>query len=307
MIEGRAILWTLLTSMLIACTQHTESKQSAIPPAADTCILSVDSTADMYPYEEQIQYGENEYIPPAQTRLRFKNFNLIIHNFAGYDINGEGEERTYGGQFYEGVDKHGAHLNDDEIEQDGYEETLIVTADTVYLSESLANTHDNKIDKTLFEIVPNHSTDTYKISYCYLTAIYEMFEHVNVPDEEKEKLYANRFYRKEHTAFIAVPDSAKLFFKLITLKDNEQQAFYTNGSMSQEYYQKDLKRIRNQYGLKDTLIQYSGEGGSWYATLKKGTRIYGYDADSYLIRVERYADNKLAETKYIVIFIAYGC
>jgi hypothetical protein len=270
-----------------------------------------------YSHIQETNYNEEpEDSESKETRIRFKNFILVIHDFKGYEISikemtekEDGiEERTYWGQFGGGSDLNQATLNDNEIENEDYKETLIVLTDTLHLSESLVmGGNDNKINQTLFQIIPKIYGETYQISFCYLTSLYEMFQDRNLSEIEFEKRYKNRFFKKEHTDFVSIKDSLKLYFPLTLLSDHNEQAWYTNGTMSKSFYDKELERIKNKYSLSDTLIEFSGEGGASYATLNKDKRIFGYDTYAYLFKIDRLKDKKVLETKYIVIYIAYGC
>ena len=77
--------------------------------------------------------------------------------------------------------------------------------------------------------------------------------------------------------------------------------------MTKSFYKNDLERVKKKYALSDTLVMFSGEGGATYARLTKDKRLFGYDADAYLFKIERLQNNKLIESKYVVIYISYGC
>ncbi|MDV7397690.1 hypothetical protein RZS08_40190, partial [Arthrospira platensis SPKY1] len=135
--------------------------------------------------------------------------------------------------------------------------------------------------KTLFQIIPKIDGENYQISFCYLTSLYEMFRDRNLSEIEFEKLYKNRFFKEESTDYISIKDSSKFYFPLTLLSDHNEQAWYTNGTMSKSFYDKEIKRIKNKYSLSDTLIEFSGEGGASYATLTKDNKIFGYDTFAY--------------------------
>lgn len=304
---------TILVALLSCNGQSTNSKND-IRQASNN--FEVGDSSDYSQIQETSFNEEPEDSESKKTRIRFENFTLVIHDFKGYEtgINemtgreDEIGERTYRGQFGGGSDLNQAIFNDNEIENEDYKETLIILKDTLHLSESLVmGGNDNKINKTLFEIKPRTDNENYQISFCYLSSLYEMFQDRNLSEAEFEKLYGNRFFKKERTDFVAIEDSSRYYFPLTLLSDHNEQAWYINGTMTTSFYDKEHDRIKKKYSLSDTLIIFSGEGGSSYATLTNGSRIFGYDAYAYLLKVDRLKDKKIIETKYIVIYIAYGC
>ena len=124
-----------------------------------------------------------------------------------------------------------------------------------------------------------------------------MFQERNLSEIEFEKLYKNQFFKKESTDFVSIKDSSRFHFPLTLLSDHNEQAWYTNGTMSKSFYYKELDRIKNKYSLSDTLIEFSGEGGSSYATLTKDNKIFGYDTFAYLLKIDRLKDKKIIENK----------
>lgn len=309
---------TIITILLalLSCNGQNKGANSVSEIGQNPDIIEASDVSD-YSYIHQTSNNEEpEKTELKETRIRFKNFTLVIHDFKGYeirtnDISGNEDEvveKTYWGQFGGGSDLKQAILNDNEIENEYYKETLIVLTDTLHLSESLVmGGNDNKINQTLFQIIPKIDGENYQISFCYLTSLYEMFQDRNLSEIEFEKLYKNRFFKNESTDFVTIKDSTKFYFPLTLLADHNEQAWYTNGTMSKSFYDKEIKRIKNKYSLSDTLIEFSGEGGASYATLTKDNRIFGYDTYAYLLKIDRLKDKKILETKYIVIYIAYGC
>lgn len=304
---------TILISLL-SCNGQNHGASNKASNARTYYSFEASDVSD-YSHIQDTNYNEKpEDSESKETRIRFKNFTLVIHDFKGYIIgyNSEWEdeigERTYWGQFGGGSDLEQAILNDNEIENEDYKETLISLKDTLHLSESLVmGGNDNKINKTLFQIIPKIDGENYQISFCYLTSLYEMFQYRNLSEIEFEKLYKNRFFKEESTDYFSIKDSSKFYFPLTLLADHNEQAWYTNGTMSKSFYDTEIKRIKNKYSLSDTLIEFSGEGGSSYATLTKDKKIFGYDTFAYLLKINRLKDKKILETKYIVIYIAYGC
>lgn len=310
---------TIITILLalLSCNGQDKGAKSINDIGQTSDNFEVSDVSD-YSHIQETNYNEEpEDSESKETRIRFKNFTLVIHDFKGYEIGvnemtgreDEIDERTYWGQFGGGSDLKQAILNDNEIENEDYKETLISLKDTLHLSESLVmGGNDNKINKTLFQIIPKTDSENYKISFCYLTSLYEMFQdHRKLSENELEELYKNRFFKKENTAFVSINDSSTYFFPLTLVSHYSEQAEFSNGTMTQSFYEKELNRIKNKYSLSDTLIEFSGEGGASYATLTKDNKIFGYDTYAYLFKIDRLKDKKIIETNYIVIYIAYGC
>lgn len=245
-------------------------------------------------YEEQEEYRE--------TRLRFPKFTIVIHNFKGYDTYGEFGNRSYGGDFDVSRREGEAYLNDKvdslDIINDNYIETLIVVKDSIHLSESL---FDNRINGKLIQIIPNNQNDRFEISFCYLKDLVEMFDYKKLSWEQFDELYSKRFHKQESTEFIKLKDSLNFYFRTFDTSDENKYAEFLR------FHEKDFERIKQKYGFRDTLIEFRGEGGTAYATLTKNNKIFGYDADAELFRIKRYSGNKLKETKYIIVYYAYGC
>ena len=246
-----------------------------------------------------------------ETRIRFKNFILIIHDFIGYEIEtynkhrrkGETGQRSYWGQYGGGSQLGEAILNDTEINNEDYVETLIMLKDTLHLSETV---FDNK-NKYLFQVIPRTEEGEYKISFCYLMSLCEITHDEKLSDAELEKLYENRFFRKERTKFVSIKDSSNLFFPLVLLSDNNKQAG-AKGIMSQSLFDKEIDRIKMKYSLSDTLVDLEGEISRWMGgkTLTKDNKIFNYDSYAYLFKIEHVDKSKINDTKYVVIYMAYG-
>lgn len=282
---------------------------------------SLDNNNNSEPTEETKTIGE--------TRLRYKNFSLVFYNFEGYerdkDRNGDVYKQTYSLQFggnNENIIE--AEFNDneqnDEVSGDlnpNYEETLIVKKDTLHLSEQL---FDDRINNTLIEIIPNNKEDKFKMSFCYLSSLNEIFDNRNHKSKELDKLYENQLTYKEQTKFVNINDSANFYFRALPHTADMEEITVLNNkivpvkprntkaqiSWEQSFYEEEIKRIKKKYNLKDTLVIIPGEYDT-VATLTKNKKLFGYGYLSFLFRVERYNNNKLVETKYIVIEIASGC
>ncbi len=167
--------------------------------------------------------------------------------------------------------------------------------DTIYLDE-YPGPFMTIDENTMFELLAKNKSDNFSIEYCYITKVTELFIKNNLPEYEI----------RSQTEFAKIKDSLNVYYKFPMPKD-EDWARKTNGYMSKKLYNGDRRKIKNKFGFVDTLIAYSSEGGSYYASLKNKERLFSYDAESFLFRIKRFRNKELIESKYIAIKINYGC
>jgi hypothetical protein len=279
--------------------------------------MQVDTVAnEFYTRNEEAEVYDEEPPKPKETRLRYKDFTLVFHDFKGYESDWENDERIYFGQF--GGDDSGgeAVFNDEERYNEDYKETLIVKKDTLHLSEIL---FDDRINNTLIEIIPVNPDDRFKIYFCYLSKLGEIFDHRNRTNAEIDTFYSSNLSVDEQTRFYKLEDSASFFFRAlphtpdmveITVVENEIVPVQSNTKKQMDWeeqqYREELERIKKKYKLKDTLVVIPGEYTT-VVTLTRDQKLFGYGYESLLFSVEHYSRKKQVETKYIVIYIAYGC
>jgi hypothetical protein len=277
---------------LISCNgqqDKVENTKNVIEHTHDN--FEVSDVSNYSHIQETNSYEEPEDPESKETRIRFKNFTLVIHDFKGYEIvtsdinesEDEIKDRTYWGHYGGHSDLKQAILNDNEIDNEDYKETLISLKDTLHLSESLVmGGNDNRIwPTTLFQIIPNNSQDRFMVSYRYLSYLNDI---------------------KEQTPLYTLKDSAQYFFRALPHSSNTQEEF----DWVQYHYSKELDRIKKKYNLRDTLVVIPGEYNT-ELTLTNGNELFSYGYESYLFQIECYNNNKLIEKKYVVIYIAYGC
>jgi hypothetical protein len=254
---------------------------------------------------------------PKETLLRYPAFTVRIHDFKGYETEGEIGQRTYLGQFGgDGATSEQAHLNEDEIENLDYHEALIVVKDTLEISEIL---FDDRINNTLFEIIPQNEKDSFALSFCYLTSLNEIVDYSRFSEAEQALFDYNKLIHiPESTPFITIADSARLFFRALPHSSDMvavdvvdgQLVFDTNSAadiaLEEQQFATELERIKLKHGLRDTLVEFPSEYTT-IATLTKENTLFNYDYVAFQFRITRYSVNGEAETKYIIIYIAYGC
>lgn len=285
----------LLTCILLLCIGcHKVRKHSAV---ADIIADTTANSNDTIVYE-----SKEDSISYKDTYLRFPEFDLILHKFYGYYVNSE--DNTLVGDY--GVDLVKDSLTDTEL--------LVARRDTVKLSEDL----DERLNKTLLQLVPKNKDDRFKLSMAYVGHLWEYYDSILYAGdmERYEKVYHNV---RETTKYVKLTDSAQLYFRATPHTADMVPVVVKNGKMvmersttdaemkaEEQYYTKELDKIKRKYKLRDTLVEYPGEY-TYYGNLTGNKRIYGYEYESYIIKIERYRKKKLIETKYVVVSIMYGC
>jgi hypothetical protein len=197
-----------------------------------------------------------------------------------------------------------------------YCETLIAKQDTLFIGEDL----DNRFNNKLIEILPNEKGLNFKLSACYLTSLYEVFDYRNYSNEEIDSLYQSSQNFKDNTQYIPLQDSAQYFFRAfphtsdleeVTIKDGKVVTVEEQNTEKQKlselmYFENELNQIKRKYGLKDTLVIIPMEYDI-VATLTKNQQLYNYIYESFLVKIEVFRKKEKIETKYIQIYIMYGC
>jgi len=244
------------------------------------------------------------------TKIRYNNFSIIFHGFGSSVIQNSAREDV--------------HLPSGDIESEyniesgnrQSKESLILEIDTVFLSEEL----DERINNTLIQIIPKNKNDRFVISMGYLTSLNEIIDYRNHSQEEVGYFYDNSKAIEEKTKFILIKDSAGYFFRALPHTADMEEVTVVDGKVvpvkkrntqeqindEKRFYQDEIKRIKSKYRLKDTLVVIPGEYDV-VATLTKNKRLFGYNFESYLFRVDRHQGKNIFETKYILVWISYGC
>lgn len=285
-----------------------DSRSSMAFARADSMFLDEGaSTEEDDPGTEDDQDGQ-----ARKTRVRFPGFTVVFHNFTGY-IRDEGNQ--YVCQFGSYYASPGAELNDSEMDSVNYVETLIANNDTVSLSEIL---FDDRINNTPIQIVPNDSSDRFELSFCYLSLLGEIIDHRGLSSQELESRQTNMISFNESTAYYKISDSARYYFTALPHTPDMVEVKVENGALvsetntpaqiswEQNQWIEEFKRIKDKYGLRDTTVVIPGEYTT-VADLTKDKKLFGYGYQSFLFRIARYKEDKLLDTNYIVIAIAYGC
>lgn len=280
--------------------------------------LAVQNSENNNSFQENEPIGANQ---PKETRLRYTDFSIVFYDFKGYSVDYFGQSEDYSGKGYSSGDTSEAALNIEEkiigdSENKDYKETLIVKKDTLHLSEDL----DERINNTLIQIIPTNKNDMFKMSYCYLSNLGEIIDYRKYSRDELDKLYVNAIHLSEKTKYFTIKDSANFYFKALPHTSDMEAVTVVDGKVvpvkkgntkdqiawEQKQFEEEFNRIKKKYHLKDTLVVIPSESGLT-ATLTKDNKLFDYVYDSFLFRIDHYRNNKLIETKYIVIAITYGC
>jgi hypothetical protein len=310
----------LLILLCMACSKRTTAPltQTAV---ADT-ITAVNDTAGF-----DTAYNNTSDTLSRETRLRYNDFTVVLHDFDGYA--GMMFERGNSYPYYSDDEAENrshaqALLNVDERENEGYLKTLVVLKDTVSLYESFGDHgyDDNRINNTLLQIVPQNSGDTFKVSFCYLSRLSEIIDSRKYSGEELDALYeqAEARHIDEQTPYVQVRDSAGLYFRALPHMPDMEAVKVINGKITpvkrantrkqvneeERQWEREYKRIKKKYSLNDTLVVIPGEYDT-VATLTKDKKLYGYEYETFLFRIERFSNGKKAGAKYIAVTILYGC
>ncbi len=315
-------------------------------------VLGAGHTATAQDYEEEIYnweenrktlFGKTLADEPYEelnrrTRLSYDNFDVVIHDFnafidyrvsfcedcekqyypSAYETEAENAQNAEG--MFEDV-VIGYHAADQSTLT---EPTLIVFKDTLNLHESFGNENegDSRINNTLFQILPKHDKDKFKLSICYQTTLYEVLDIRDISEDLWEAWEAFELIREkydEQTEFIALKQTHKNFFLAMPHQADMIRAEIIDGEIvfpdlnnekqleeEQKIYDDELRRIKKKYELVDTLISIPGEYDT-YITLGRGKKLFSYSYERFLIKIERMEGDIRKETKFISIEILYGC
>jgi hypothetical protein len=232
--------------LLYACQKTQQQLINTDPQVQDT----IPSEADIVIYDSSADTAYHK-----DTYIKFAEFDIKLHKFYGYYIDE---------QNHEFITDYGADLVNDTVS--GIE-MLVARGDTVSLSEDL----DERLNKTVLQIVPKDKDDRFKLSMAYIGNLWEYYDSIryagNMERYEKERVTV-----KEPTKFVKLIDSANFYFHAtphtadmvpVDTKDGKMilKTSTTEKEMKAEedYYVNELDKIKKKYKLRDTLVEYPGE------------------------------------------------
>jgi len=244
-----------------------------------------------------------------ETRIKFSEFTVVLHDFKGYETDTENDIAYYFCSFNY-CDTSDATLYFEEEKT----EVLIARKDTVHLSEDL----NNRVNNSTIQIIPKNSSDRFEVSLQYETVVNEIIDYRELSDVEREHRYQNRVSILEKSKVIPLPDSANFHFKTVPHTSDMVELVEQNGEWApkmnpkkqlrkeQDFFEAEQNRMKKKYNLHDTLVEIPSELYA-VATLTDGIRLYDYFYATFVFRIDRYEARKFIESKYISIGIAYGC
>lgn len=275
----------------------------------------------------QPSFDVNAQSAPRETRIRFKNFTIIFHNFKGYALTDNPDPahwwddqvmpdtaslRVNWSEKYAWMPTH--DLKPDLNEN--YKETLLARKDTVILAESYAAEdyqYPNLLENPLIQVVPRFEGDSFTIEQCYVSGIYQAFDETGRSKEELEELYTRSIRIEENTEFTHMFDTATYFFreKLYT-PEVTTLAFGENGMQT---VKRDERAERNQkimesankeatrLAAKHGLSQAIGVEGTLdpKRTLTKDGLYFNAGISGHLFKVTRFHKGKKAESRYLKV------
>lgn len=172
--------------------------------------------------------------------------------------------------------------NTDPYETDGLAD-VIVTKDTLTINEY--GIPDD--DRILVQLMPKHKGDQFKVYYTILREVREQYDHRRHPpfDEWKKTMVNWKGYSQP----VKLKDSAVYYYRLPHRDITKEQ-----------------ENVKPLLSLRDTAVIVPSEGGN-YASVVYKDRPAHFELPWDMLKIERYRDGKLVETKYIRLIIESGC
>jgi hypothetical protein len=230
---------------------------------------------------------ERKYDDPSKnTHLSYPSFDLTIFDYEIYSTPYDKANRKL---IYPDSNNQSIGFDNDSIIY------LNVKKDTVSLVEWVFNIFGER----RLQILSKNKTDEYKISFCIEESIHEQFN--------MKTFYKRKFknYDAEEKAYQQWEKNAVKWTgitKYRVLKDSTN-GYFILPKIDIESYEKERKKL---FHLKDTFVNLSGESQN-IATLIYKNKPCLYSLSRAFLRIERIANGKREETKYIEVVFTYGC
>ena len=201
--------------------------------------------------------------------VRFANFSLTINNFYS--------------ECY-----HFSRFSD--------ENTLPLKAvDTIFICETPCDSVGWYINGQTINIITKSLSDSFVLFYANEYDINQGYDSriVNIPNEGWDE-----WYRKcQNWKYISNYKRAKAIstncFKL-PFREN-----FTS--------KVDISSIKQKFGLRDTMIEIPHEAGLEYMVFTKNSKLFSMEFSYLRMRINRFSNGKLMETKYVLVGISEGC
>lgn len=170
-----------------------------------------------------------------------------------------------------------------------------VKVDTLKLVEDVFN----DLSSILIKIIPKNKDDSFRISYSLKESMREQKDqgiyNFQMFKSKEEYLKANKNWEKNRVSWDCwtensfVPDSLNYYFRMPMIDLNAYE-----------------DAIKQRMGLRDTLVDFSGESDDIATVVYKNKPCY-YGIERALLKIERLVGDKVKEKKMISIKFTSGC
>jgi hypothetical protein len=149
--------------------------------------------------------------------------------------------------------------------------------DTLIINEDPCESGSYIRGKTL-KILPKFRSDSFALSFAYKVHIFSVSGNLT---NDNWIYYAN---------YVTIPRSNEAQFTIPAYKDNR----YT-------------KSIKKRYNFRDTLITVESEGFPDPHQFTRNGQVFRDEWEDLYLRIRRFNNGKLIESKYIVVELRRGC
>jgi hypothetical protein len=256
---------TLLACIVGEYSCHSTAKKVKIDTTSGATYqqLSSPANADFSPPEDDIDTLKQ----PIRSKLIFPNFSIILDSikFSGYRDYDNNDKFVYSG--------------DTTIEKVNTKNhmrwTLTTAKDTAYLG---TDDERRSLSNSKIELIPKSKADNFEISYCFKVRITTEYGKNNILWESM-------------TPYKKIKDSLTYFYRLPS---------------EQVYYDKELKDVKRKLKLKDTIFKKQAANQDYGIYDEAGVIFKNQlceieNSEIIYLKIDRYNENKLIETKYLVV------
>ncbi len=167
--------------------------------------------------------------------------------------------------------------------------------DTIFICETPCDSNGWYIDGQTIQLSSKLANNTFELSYANEYNIYQGFDSrtIKEPKEGWEDWYSKSQNMKYSSNYKKVEQLSASSFKLPHRQNNTDKI--------------DLSNIKQKFGLRDTLIDIPHEEGQELLIFAKGRKLFSLVNSNLSIRIKRFANGQLKETKYVIVEISEGC
>ncbi len=259
-----------------------KNEEEDIPFALDSAIFSLDSDTAYTRVREIVRNSEEQ----IDTQFDYPSFSIIFHGYGFQDTRPEYFIRELSSS---------ADTPQFSVVNDDGELSFSVKADTLRLVEDVFN----DLSSVLIEIIPKNKDDRFNISYSLKEGLEEhldkkIYDYQNFKSNEEyldaiKKWKKNRVHWESWTDHKYVSDSLNYYFKMPVI----DLSVYEDA-------------IKQRKGLRDTLVDFSGESDDIATVVYKNKPCY-YGIERGILAIERLVAGKTKERRIISIIFTSGC